>query len=143
MRKEVVSSRPADAALTKRLKGTSAAIPHGTEVVVAYIDCPKNLAPVLESLYYDGDAGGTGYLRFKVCLDGYELPFDWANSQNPIGEVGKPEPIGEDLAPGRRLEVRCANEATASDVAADATLDTLRAYCDGEVAFYETALRGN
>lgn len=132
-----VSFRPAEAATAKRLKGfsgTAAAreIIHGTEVVLASLQLLKGVFPVLESLYYDGDASGTGYLRFRVTVDGHELPFDWANSFSTIGANGLPASIGEQLPPGRLLEIRCANESPADD--------TLTAECDGEVRYYEKPL---
>jgi len=129
-----VSFRAVEVAMRKRLKGfsgTAAArgITHGTYAVLASVQLLKGVFPVLEDLYYDGDASGTGYLRFAVTVDGYQLPDDWANSYSPIGRPGQPAPIGENLPPGRLLEIRCYNE-HASD-------DTLTAECDGEVRYYE------
>lgn len=129
-----ISFRPNKAAATKRLKGfsgtaASRGITHGTEVVLASCQLGKSVSPVLESLYYDGDASGTGYLHFKVTLDGRPIAADWADSYSTIGSNGLPAQIGEQLAPGRLLEVRCANEHPSDD--------TLTAECDGEVAFYE------
>lgn len=132
-----VSFRPAEAAIGKRLKGfsgTAAArgIAAGSYAVLASLQLLKGVFPVLESLYYDGDASGTGYLRFAVVVDGYELPYDWARSYSTLGQNGVPAPIGEQLPPGRLLEIRCYNE--------HPTDSTLTAECDGEVRYYEKPL---
>lgn len=132
-----VSFRPVEVATGKRLKGFSGTasareILHGTYAVLASLQLLKGVFPVLESLYYDGDASGTGYLRFEVCVDGYPLPYDWANSYSTLGQNGVPAPIGEQLPPGRLLEIRCYNESPADD--------TLTAECDGEVRYYEKPL---
>lgn len=132
-----VSFRPVEVAAAKRLKGFSGTaanrvILHGTYAVLASCQLLKGVFPVLESLYYNGDATGTGYLRFSVCVDGYELPFDWASSYSTIGANGLPAAIGEQLPPGRLLEIRCYNESPADD--------TLTAECDGEVRYYEKPL---
>lgn len=132
-----VSFRPPIVARPRRLKGYSGTpgsggIPHGTEVVLASVDLLKNAFPVLESLYYDGDQAGTRYLHFRVTLDGYPIDEDWSDSYNKLGDNGKPEPIGKNLPPGRLLEVRCKNEHPSDD--------TLEAFCDGEVRYYEKPL---
>ncbi len=132
-----VTYRPKQAATSKRIKGQSGTpaspgIPFGTEVVLATVDLLKGVFPVLESLYYDGDAPGTGYLRFRVTVDGYPLSHDWADSYNPLGAAGEPAQIGEGMPPGRKLEIRCKNEHPSDS--------TLSAWCDGEVFYSEKPL---
>lgn len=129
-----ITYRPPQLAAPKRCRGKSGTaaspgIPHGTTVVLATVELYKNLWPVLESLYYDGDAAGNGYLRFRCKVDGRQLPYDWADSYAPLGSAGNPVPVGENLPPGRKFTVECTNEHDSDD--------SLAAYSDGEVCFYE------
>ena len=111
---------------------TPAGIPHGTEVILARVQSPKIGYAVLESLYYDGDASGAGYLHFRVTVNGQNLPLDFAEGYVAVGSSNLPAIIGENLPAGALVEIRCKNEHPSDD--------TLKAYCDGMVGFYERAI---
>ena len=124
-----VGYRPAQIAAPKRIQDRKAglAIAAGTEVILSSLLLPSVGHPVLESLYYDGSAGGNGFLHFRVTLDGSVLPDSFADSYNPIGAPGNPAIVGKELPPGRTLEIRCKNEHAST---------VFDAFCDGEVFFY-------
>lgn len=136
-----VGFRPAQVAAPGSLKGYSGAsatppvpagITHGTEAVIGSFQVPRIGYPVLEDLYFDGDASGAGYLHFRVTANGQTLPYWWADSYVAIGSLNLPRNIAENLPPGALVEIRCKNEHPSDD--------TLKAYCDGSVAIYERAI---
>ncbi len=136
-----VSFRPARTYAPKWLKGYSgddstppvpAGIPHGTEIVMASVQSPRIGHAVIETLYYDGDASGAGYLHFRVTANGVTLPYDWADSYVAVGQSSLPAVIAEEVPAGALIEIRCKNEHPSDD--------TLKAYCDGTVAFYDGAI---
>ena len=138
MPNQPVSFRPKQTAMPGSLKGYSGAlssppipagIPFGTEVVIGSYQIPRIGSPVLESLYYDGDASGAGYLHFRVTANGATLPYFWADSYVSVGSLNLPLLIGENLPAGALIEIRCKNESPSDS--------TLKAYCDGTVANYE------
>lgn len=128
MAQKPVAFRPPQVAKTKSLKGLNLNVLAGTEVVLAAVQLNNFGYPVLESIYFDGSAGGNGFLKFRVTLNGVLLPFDWNDSYNPKGASNQFDDVGENLPPGGLLEVRVKNE--------HAT-DPFEGYSNGEVAFYD------
>lgn len=101
----------------------------GLSVVIASLDLDKGLWPILDGLYMDGEAGSDGELSFEVRINGQRLPYDWAKSDNPIGEVGNLEPIGQLLQQGGKLEI--------VGVSAAAATQAWLAYCHAEVLDFD------
>lgn len=111
---------------------TSNGIPAGTEVVIASAQLQDTGFPVLEDLYYNGDANAPNQLQFRCTLDGVQIGESWAGpTPQPFGQAGVPRPVGANLPNGRLFEVRCKNLGTDS---------TLNAYSDGTVCYYARPL---